>query len=181
MPSPMIGEIRMFAFGRAPSDWLLCDGSAQRISDYDTLFVLLGTTYGGDGAETFCLPDMRGRVPVHQGQGMSQGNNLTNRFLGANGGSETVALQVNHMPTHTHSFAVASDPANSLKPNGNLLGKPVGDKMYVAAAAIGTSASGSTADTTTSVAGASTPHENTMPTLTLSYCICAKGYFPSQS
>jgi microcystin-dependent protein len=176
---PMIGEIRMFAFGRAPTDWLLCDGSAKRISDHDLLFVLLGITYGGDGSETFCLPDMRGRVPLNQGQGNSQ-DNRTPRYLGARGGSETVALQVSDIPAHTHSFAVAGDLANSLKPDGNLLGVPVNDKMYVAAADIGTSVSSATADNTTSFAGTSTPHENTMPTLTLSYCICAKGYFPSR-
>src|SRR5450830_1502741 len=180
MPSPMIGEIRLFAFGRAPRGWLLCDGSTPRITDYERLFFVINTSYGGDGAETFGLPDMRGRVPVHQGQGISKGVNLSNRYLGAKGGSETVTLQVNHIPAHTHAFQVSSDQADSLQPEGKLLGAPVGDNMYVAPDKIGAAVSGSTADTTTTVVGGSKAHENTMPTLALSYCICADGNFPSR-
>jgi len=181
MPSPMIGEIRMFAFGRVPTDWLLCDGSAKRINDYDTLYMLLGTTYGGDGVETFALPDMRGRVPVHQGQGIGASGNMTNRNPGEKGGSETVALQLTHVPAHTHAFSVSSDAGNNLQPSGNLLGAASDDHMYVAPDKIGTTLPGPTADTTTSVVGGSKPHENTMPTVTLSYCICARGYFPSRA
>lgn len=181
MPSPTLGEIRLFAFNRAPTDWLLCDGSAREINEYPELFALISTTYGGDGGQTFGLPDLRGRVPVHQGQGRSDAGNLSNRSLGAKGGSETVALKVAHMPAHTHSFSVSRDIADGTKPEKSLLGSPVGDRMYVAPGNIGTAASASTDDTTTSISGESAPHENTMPTLTLSYCICAQGYFPSQS
>ncbi|EJL94400.1 microcystin-dependent protein [Herbaspirillum sp. CF444] len=181
MPSPMIGEVRMFAFGRAPIDWLLCDGSIKQINDYDLLFTVLGTTYGGDGVTTFALPDMRGRVPVHQGQGVSGSGAMTNRYLGVKGGSETVTLQVAHIPAHTHAFEVSGDQANNVKPDGALLAKPVGDNIYVKPENIKTAAPLSTADATTSITGASTPHENTMPTLTLSYCICARGYFPSRA
>lgn len=181
MPSPMIGEVRMFAFGRAPVDWLLCDGSLKQISDYDALFALIGTTYGGDGMSNFALPDLRGRVPVHQGQGMSRSGAMTDRKLGVKDGSETVTLQVAHIPAHTHAFEVSGDQANSLTPDGALLAKAVGDTIYVKPENIKSAAPLSTADTTTSVTGASAPHENTMPTLVLSYCICAKGYFPSRA
>jgi len=181
MPSPMIGEVRMFAFGRAPVDWLLCDGSTKRISDYDFLFAAIGTTYGGDGAETFCLPDLRGRVPVHQGQGAGASGALSNRNIGSQGGSEKVTLQVAHIPAHTHAFEVSGDQANNLKPDGALLAKAVGDNIYVKPENIKTATPISTSDATTSVTGESRPHENTMPTLTLSYCICAKGFFPSRA
>lgn len=181
MPSPMIGEIRMFAFSRTPLDWLPCDGSLKRIQDYDALFVLLGTTYGGDGAETFGLPDMRGRVPVHQGKGVATSGALTQRYLGVRGGSETVTLLAAHIPAHTHPFSVSNDFANATDPEGALLSRISGDNLYVAPDQIGTSAAGATAADTLSAAGGSVAHENTMPTLTMSYCICARGFFPSKS
>jgi len=177
----MIGEIRMFAFGRTPVNWLPCDGSLVNINDYDNLFILLGTTYGGDGVVKFGVPDLRGRVPVHQGQGMARSGKLTQRYLGTRGGSEAVTLLPAHLPAHTHPFSVSSDVANAATPEGGLLSRMTDDNLYVAPEKIGAAVSGTTASSTTSVAGGSTPHENSMPTLTLSYCICARGIFPSKT
>lgn len=95
-PTPMIGEIRMLAFSRAPQGWLPCDGGIYRIADHDELFMAIGATYGGDGASTFGVPDLRGQVPVHQGLGRSTG--ARRRLVGEGGGKETVALEVSHLP-----------------------------------------------------------------------------------
>ena len=100
MSQPYVGEIRMFAGNFAPLGWALCDGSVLSISENETLFMLIGTTYGGDGASTFALPDLRGRSPLHQGQG----GGLSNRVLGEMMGQEQVALQASQMPQHSHTL-----------------------------------------------------------------------------
>jgi microcystin-dependent protein len=177
MPSPTIGEVRMFAFGRAPTGWLVCDGSTVKIDDHSELFMLLGARFGGDGGETFGLPDLRGRVPLHQGQGVG----LTNRNLADKGGSETAILQTQHMPTHTHAFMVSTDLADQTDPTDKMLAAPDNDdKMYAAPDTVAILTPAATADATTTIAGASEAHDNTMPTLTVSYCIAAKGSFPSR-
>src|SRR5450830_1835958 len=104
MSTPYIGEIRLFAFPRIPNGWLACDGSSVSIADNETLFTLLGTTFGGDGVSTFGVPDLRGQVPVHQGTGPQ----LTTRVLGQNGGTEQVTLLATQLPQHTHEFNVSS-------------------------------------------------------------------------
>lgn len=116
MSEPFIGEIRMFGFGRTPIGWQACDGSLLKISDYETLYVLVGTTYGGDGQTTFGVPDLRGRVPVHQGQGP----NLTNRPLGQGGGTETVTLTEAQLPSHSHGLLATTAAATSNVPTGLL-------------------------------------------------------------
>ncbi|MCA1326901.1 phage tail protein [Herbaspirillum sp. alder98] len=171
----------MFAFSKAPSKWLLCDGSMLKISEYQDLFMLLGTSYGGDGAETFQLPDMRGRVPLHQGQGVSATGNLSKRVLGRWGGLEKVTLDSAHIPVHSHGFWVSSDLADNTSPDGRLLARGDNENLYVAPAKIGSAVSGVTATATTSAAGGSKAHENMMPTLTVSYCICADGFFPPRA
>lgn len=131
MSDPFVGEIRMFAGDYAPEGWALCNGQLLSVSQYQTLFALLGTTYGGDGSSTFALPDMRGRLPVHFGQGTG----LTPRTLGASGGSETVALSTAQMPSHGHTMQASADPASTTDPSGNVLAKVTGTFYELAASA----------------------------------------------
>src|SRR5689334_16805129 len=116
MAQPYVGEIRLFAGNFAPNGWMFCEGQLLPISENDVLFQLLGTTYGGDGQETFALPDLRGRLPLHQGTG----SGLSNRILGENGGAETVTLTTQQIPIHNHPATCSSgggspssDPANA--------------------------------------------------------------------
>ena len=177
MSTSVIGEIRMFSFARAPVGWHVCDGSLLNISDHEKLFTLIGITYGGDGARTFGLPDLRGRVPLQQGQGVS----LSARPLGANGGIETVVLQATEA-AHGHPLAVSTDLANQSAPKGNVLASSgANDKLYVEAAAVASQRAVSTKTMTDSY-GKGGAHDNVMPTLTITYCICTDedGIFPSR-
>jgi microcystin-dependent protein len=111
MSQPYIGEIRMFGGNFAPAGWKFCDGDLLAISEYDMLFNLIGTTYGGDGQSTFALPDLRGRTPAHQGT-----NSGTTYIIGEKAGAETVTLDWNQMPQHTHALTSTATPASSDKP-----------------------------------------------------------------
>lgn len=104
MTTPYVGEIRLFAFPRIPTGWFACDGSLKPIANNEVLFTLLGTTYGGDGVNTFAVPDLRGQVPLHMGTGPG----LTNRPIGQRSGSESVTLLATQLPSHTHPFNVNS-------------------------------------------------------------------------
>lgn len=175
MSTPFLGEIRLFAFSRVPAGWLACDGSQQPISQYDALFALLGTTFGGDGVNTFAMPDMRGQVPLHQGNG----GGLTPRLLGEVGGSEAVTLLPGGLPAHNHSYAVNSTLASATVPAAGLqLGEAAAAKMYATSITGLTPFVMSTASTST--VGGSQPHDNTMPTLAASFCIACEGIFPQQ-
>jgi microcystin-dependent protein len=171
MSEPFLGEIAIFGFNFAPRGWAMCNGQILPISQNTALFSLLGTTYGGNGQTTFALPDLRSRVPVHEGQGPG----LSSYDLGQTGGSENVTLTTPQLPLHTHGFTVnASSAATSKSPAGN---NP---------AAFGTVAYGSTADLqmgpdTTSPTGDSAPHNNVQPYLTLNFCIALEGIFPSRN
>src|SRR6476620_3616546 len=112
MSSPYIGEIRMFGGNFAPNEWAFCNGQVLPISQYDALFTLIGTTYGGDGQETFALPDLRGRVPVHIGSGFTQGEK---------GGVEEVTLTMQQIPVHNHSMLASLDNASTANAGGNIL------------------------------------------------------------
>lgn len=176
MSQPYIGEIRMFGFGRTPNGWQACDGSLLPISEYDALFALIGTTYGGDGQVTFAVPDLRGRLPIHQGQGPG----LSNYVIGQRAGTETVTLIQTQMPAHTHTAVATTGAASSLTPGPTLLpGAVSGDNFYVSTTAGATAVPMSTQST--SLAGGNQPHENCMPTLTVQYCIATFGIFPSQA
>lgn len=171
MADPFIGEVRLFAGNFAPQDWAFCDGSILPISQYDTLFALIGTTYGGDGQQTFALPDLRGRVPIHQGAGAG----LSNRTLGELAGAESVSLAAAQMPAHTHSLR-ASTATGAAAPTGGVL------------AANGVSVYGAGAATTpmapqgiSAAAGGSQAHNNMAPFLAVNYIIALFGIFPSQS
>ena len=176
MSTPFIGEIRMFGFGRTPNGWQGCDGSLLAIAEYDALFALIGTTYGGDGQTTFAVPDLRGRLPIHQGQGPG----LSNYVIGQRAGTETVTVLSTQMPAHTHTLVATSGAAGSATPaNTQLPGAVRGETFYVSDTT-GASALAMSAQST-SVAGGSQPHENCMPTLTVQYCIATFGIFPSQA
>src|ERR1041385_4367772 len=118
MAQPYVGEIRIFAGTCAPAGWMFCDGATLAISENETLFQLIGTTYGGDGQETFNLPDLRGRVPIHQGTDPNSGSNY---IIGETGGVESVTLTTQQIPAHTHSLTATTTPGTQLNPGGNIL------------------------------------------------------------
>jgi len=169
MAQPYVGEIRMFAGNFAPAGWMFCEGQLLPISEYETLFNLIGTTYGGDGQSTFALPDLRGRIPIHQGNGF---------ILAETGGVETVTLTVSQIPAHSHPLLGSSTIATLFDPGNN-----VGGKLTVAAVfqygtdaplqPLSPSAVGST--------GGSQPHNNFAPYLCVDFIISLFGIFPSQT
>lgn len=176
MSVPYVGEIRMFGFARVPTGWFACDGSLLSIAENDVLYTLLGTTYGGDGVTTFGIPDLRGAVPLHQGQGPG----LTLRPLGQRSGSETVTLTLPQMPSHTHGLVASSVAASLDTPGATALpGVVSGENFYVSDVANATAVQ--MEPTAVSNAGGNQPHENCMPTLTVQYCIASAGIFPTQS
>jgi microcystin-dependent protein len=180
MSDPFVGEIRMFGGSFAPAGWAFCDGALMPISENETLFALIGTTYGGDGQETFALPDFRGRVPLHQG------NSPVGTFqIGQNAGTETVTLTSNQIPSHSH----AVNASNALPPpavgainvtnTGNtwVPASPVPKpKLYAAAAAMVPMAANSVQP-----AGGNQPHDNMAPYLAVNFIISLFGIFPTQS
>src|SRR5687767_11700225 len=126
MAEPFIAQITLFAGNFAPRGWAFCDGQELMIAQNTALFSILGTTYGGNGQTTFRLPDLRGRVPVHAGQGPG----LTNRDLGANGGAQDVKLDVGHMPAHVHPIRATSTTATSTIPTNRVLAAAPGRNIY---------------------------------------------------
>jgi len=168
MSQPYIGEIRMFAGNFAPSGWMFCSGQTLAISEYETLFVLIGTTYGGDGQETFALPDLQSRVPIHQGQGIG----LSNYTLAQTGGVESVTLTTNQIPAHNH-IPVGSNTAAGDNPNNSYWANSATAKAY-AAAPPGVQMNAATLAST----GGSQPHDNMIPFLCVSYIISMFGIFP---
>ena len=176
MSTPFIGEIRMFPFNFAPVGWQFCDGSLLPISQYDVLFTLIGTTYGGDGQSTFAVPDLRGRLPIHQGQGPG----LSNYVIGQTGGTESVTITTQQIPAHTHGLAATTAAATALTPANNLLPAAVSGDTFYTNTITGNTAAPMSAQML-SPAGGSQPHDNTMPTLTVQYCIAYQGIYPSQN
>ena len=166
MAQPYVGEIRIFAGNFAPAGWMLCNGQILPISENETLFQLIGTTYGGDGQSTFGLPDLRGRVPVHQGSGFA---------LAQMGGQETVTLTTSQLPQHTHNAAAASSPGNTDSPAGVNSKAAVATPLYSTAATNAQMNAGAISAT-----GGSQPHDNMSPYLTINYIISLFGIFPSQ-
>ena len=176
MTTPYVGEIRLFAFARIPSGWFACDGGLLPISQYEVLYTLLGTTYGGDGVSTFAVPDLRGQLPLHMGTGPG----LSTRVLGQGGGSENVSLASANLPPHTHAWAATSAAANANVPSAGVeLGTVSGDTMYTTdVTGLQSFALGAASISNT---GGSQPHENTMPTLAASFCVAWEGIYPSQA
>jgi microcystin-dependent protein len=171
MSDPFIGEIRMFGGNFAPAGWAMCQGQLLDISQNEELFNLIGTTYGGDGQETFALPDLRGRAPVHQGT--IQGGQ--SYVIGAAAGVETVTLTVNQLPVHTHALTASSDSATAIPPTGAVLASPVQLSAYYKAQADSDLNAGAIG-----AAGGSQPHANMQRYLVITFIIALAGIFPSQ-
>lgn len=165
MAQPYVGEIRMFAGNFAPAGWMFCEGQLLPISENETLFQLIGTTYGGDGESTFALPDLRGRLPIHQGNGF---------ILAETGGAEEITLTVNQIPAHSHPFLASSATALQTSPTGTVLGTPTAMDPYRAAGAVAP-----LAPQAISPVGGSQPHTNFQPYLCVDFIISLFGIFPS--
>ncbi|MEO5931915.1 MAG: tail fiber protein [Candidatus Kapaibacterium sp.] len=175
MAEPFIGQIIMTGFNFAPRGYATCDGQLLSIAQNTALFSLLGTTFGGDGRVTFGLPDLRGRVPVHQGQGPG----LTNRTMGEVSGSESVTLISSQMPMHNHLMSTTNVAGAVATPNGNFLAassdpnavtsyRPTSDGSTLNPQSIG-------------LAGGNQPHNNMQPYLVISFSIALEGIFPSRN
>jgi microcystin-dependent protein len=172
--NPYVGEIRLFAGNFAPAGWAFCAGQLQPISENETLFNLIGTTYGGDGQETFALPNLCGRVPVHQGQGTGITQNYQ---IGEQGGVESVTLTVQTTPIHTHPLVASTNVAQDTNPSGKVVGQIGGGALPYIQDSPDT---GLNAAAITPVGG-SQPHENMQPYLCVSFIISLFGIFPSQN
>lgn len=167
MAQPYVGEIRMFAGNFAPAGWMFCEGQLLPISENETLFQLIGTTYGGDGESTFALPDLRGRLPVHQGNGF---------ILAETGGAEEITLTVNQIPAHSHPLLAsmdlgsAPDPANAVPAQSRIAGVD----LYIE-----DNPAQNFAATSIGPVGGSQPHTNFQPYLCVDFIISLFGIFPS--
>ena len=169
MANPYIGEIRMFAGNFAPSGWEFCSGQLLPIAEYDALFNLIGTTYGGDGQSTFALPDLQGRLPIHSGS-----NSQSSYVIGQKAGVETVMVTAAQMPAHTHVRYGSSSTADSRSPSGEL-------PAVSTHAAYGTTTAAPMASTALSSTGGNVPHDNLQPFACVSFIISLFGIFPTQS
>jgi microcystin-dependent protein len=167
MSEPFLAEIRIVGFNFAPRGWAFCDGQILPINQNQSLYSLLGTTYGGDGRTTFALPDLRGRVPIHVGEGYREGQK---------GGSETVALTREQMPNHSHEAKASSDPASTPVPTGNVLASSAPGEFYHRASDLVPLERG-----TIGTVGGGQGHNNMQPFLALNFCIALQGLFPSRN
>jgi microcystin-dependent protein len=172
MGEPFVGEIRMFGGNFAPAGWAFCQGQLLPISENETLFNLIGTTYGGDGQETFGLPNLQGRVPLHAGTG-SDGIAYQQ---GEMGGVESVTLTTQQIPIHTHPFTASTAGATETSPSGQVIAQSGQRAVY-------TEDSTTTALAASSITpvGGSQPHENMQPYLAISFILSLFGVFPSQT
>jgi microcystin-dependent protein len=170
MGQPYVGEIRMFAGNFAPAGWALCQGQTMAIAENDTLFQLIGTTYGGDGQETFNLPDLQSRMPIHMGTAPSG----TTYQIGEAAGVETVTLTTQQIPNHTHAMMASQDNGTQSNPGGNVVAQDPSVKLYrvmAPSANLNASAVGP--------AGGSQPHDNMQPFLVINFIISLYGVYPS--
>jgi microcystin-dependent protein len=162
---PYIGEIRMVGFNFAPMGWTFCNGQLLPIIENDALFSLIGTTYGGDGQNTFAVPNLSGRIPLHAGSGSD---------LGQIAGQEAVTLTTSQLPPHSHSANASSNAATTTSPAGNVWAS-WGDGQY------GVTADAPMSPTAITEAGGGLPHENRPPFLAINFVICMSGIYPSQN
>ncbi len=167
MSSPYIGEIRMFGGNFAPVGWAFCNGAVMAIAENDVLFELIGTTYGGDGQETFNLPDLQGRIPIHQGSGF---------VIGQVAGTETVTLVSTQIPAHNHGLGATTAAGDSQAPTNAIFASSALAQFTAQAASAGTF---NTAMVQTT--GGGQPHENLVPFLAVTFIISLFGIFPSQN
>lgn len=175
---PYLGQIILFAGPKTPDNWVPCDGRTLSVSQYQALFSLIGVTYGGDGVNTFGIPDLRGRLPIGQGTGTG----LTARALGQIGGTEQVTLDASQTPPHTHALQASTQQATSNDPSAKVLASvPAQHTAYfdppnplptgVAAVQMATGS-------ITSVGVVAAAHDNIMPSLAINYLICTLGLYP---
>jgi microcystin-dependent protein len=174
MSDPYLGEVRMFGGNFAPRGWSPCDGRLLSISEYDALFTLLGTTYGGDGQTTFGVPDLRGRLPIHAGTGPGGATYP----LGERSGSETVTLTTAQLASHSHPLMASSSPAEGADPTGNVLAGSDSQSFYGPANPDKAAEMNPAFVTST---GGSQPHDNMQPYLCVTFIIATEGIYPSQS
>lgn len=169
MSEPFLGEIRMVGFNFAPRGWSFCDGQILPINQNQSLYSILGTTYGGDGRTTFALPDMRSRTPIHVGDG---------HLLGQKSGEETHTLSINEMPEHTHYVRASNTAPNQPQAQNHFLAASTNNITYRDYEASNQTPlrSGTVANT-----GGSQAHNNMQPYLTLTFCIAMSGLFPSRN
>jgi microcystin-dependent protein len=165
MSSPFVGEIRMFGGNFAPQGWAFCDGALMAIDQNDTLFQLIGTTYGGDGQTTFALPNLQSRIPLHSGSGFT---------LGQTGGVETVTLTTNQIPAHVHVPQANSNAGTQSSPSGGVWAQSTLNQFSSAAPSV------SMAPAALGLSGGSQPHDNMMPFLAVNFILSLFGVFPSQ-
>ena len=165
MPEPFVGEIRMFGGNFAPVGWAFCDGQLMPIAENDVLFTIIGTTYGGDGQETFALPNLQSRAPMHQGNGFT---------IAEAGGTESVTLTIQQIPIHSHAMLATTAGGSSSSPANNILAQSAAIKMYLGA--VPNTALNAQSVTPT---GGSQPHDNMQPFLVISFIISLFGRFPS--
>ena len=165
MAQPYVGEIRMFAGNFAPAGWMFCEGQLLPISENETLFQLIGTTYGGDGESTFALPDLRGRIPIHQGNGF---------ILAETGGAEEITLTVQQIPAHSHPLLASADTGNQVNVAGNLTSNSQGAIPYIEDPPTVNMNPADIGPT-----GGSQPHTNFQPYLCVDFIISLFGIFPS--
>jgi microcystin-dependent protein len=180
MAEPYLGEIRAVGFTFAPVGWLSCNGQLMQIAEYDALFALIGTTYGGDGQTTFALPDLQGRVGVGA---MAQGPGLSSYSLGQKQGTENVTLLATQLPLHSHPYSAsvaATTTGGSNDPAGRFPGAAT-KNMYANAPTAGVTMAAGALTGTSGAAGGSQPHTNLQPTLGLNYIIAVQGIFPSRN
>ncbi|HET6230560.1 MAG TPA: tail fiber protein [Longimicrobiaceae bacterium] len=173
MPEPYVGEIRMFAGNFAPNGWMFCEGAPLPISENDVLFQLIGTTYGGDGQETFNLPNLASRVPIHMGTGPGG----TTYQIGELAGTEQETLTIQQIPNHTHPLTASSAAGSDPSPANKVLATTSGGiSLYYEGAVDGNANAAAIGP-----AGGSQPHENTQPFLCINFIISLFGVFPSQT
>ena len=171
MAQPYVGEIRMFGGNFAPAGWMFCEGQLLPISENETLFNLIGTTYGGDGQSTFALPDMRGRLPIHQGNGF---------VLAETGGAEEITLTVNQIPAHSHPMLATANGQQLSPSNSTTLATPTSTQAGISIYGPGP-ASVTIGPSTIGPTGGSQPHTNFQPYLCVDFIISLFGIFPSQT
>lgn len=175
MSEPFLAEVRIVGFNFAPRGWAFCDGQILPINQNQSLYSLLGTTYGGDGRTSFALPDLRGRTPIHVGS-----SNGGSHLLGQKSGEETHTLSGAEMPQHTHGFSATNSNVNQPAPTGNLPGQvgATADAIY----STGSDSLNATmsSQSVTNVGGGQA-HNNMMPYLALNFCIALRGLFPSRN
>jgi microcystin-dependent protein len=172
MSEPFLGEIRIFGLNFEPHGWAACNGRLLPINQYQALFSILGTTYGGDGRTTFALPNLQGRIPL----GAGTGPGLTPRDLGASGGTEAVTLALNQLPSHNHAAKCNSANGNQYGPANHYWAQDAGGAKEYNASSTGQMSAGAIGP-----AGGGQPHSNLQPYRVVNYCIALTGIFPSRS